>query len=234
MDWLNGLFQSVGPMLGNLFGGGGGAAGAGGKTAGGATAGGGGFLNGLFPGGTTPGMAGLGALGLGQAMQPKINGPDFNGLQSVQNLRNFNNSPHSLDTAVQQSIQNSLNIQNEQQLRNLRDTYKNARPGTDYTTDSAYQRDLANLNHSMAQDSSDVMANASLASNQQRLGNLTNIAGLDAQGAMAKYGMKAQKAQNQNQMFGNLGSMFLQKGLGMPDYSGLAGLFGGHKKAGQQ
>lgn len=207
----------------SLFGGGGG-----GQQQHSSSGGGGGGPLGLFqnPG---QGLAGLGIMGLGQALTPKVKAPDFGGMQSYQNLQNFSNSPHQLDPAIQQSIQNSLNIQNEQQLRNLRDTYKNARPGTDYTTDSAYQRDLANLNRNMSMTGSDAMANASLQSNQQQLGNLTNIAGLDSQKAMMEYGQKAQQAQNFSQGFGNIGSMFLQKGIGMPDYSGLAGLFGGKK-----
>lgn len=248
MDWLSSLFQSVGPVLGNLFGGGGGGGagasnmtsflggpnqfmGSGNKSSGGGSSGGGGFLNSIFPGGAASGITGLGAMGLGQLLSPKVNAPDFSSMKSVQNLQNFNSSPHQLDPAVQQSIQDSMNIQNEQQLRNLRDVYKNARPGTDYTTDSAYQRDLANLNHSMSQNTSDAMANASLASNQQQLGNLTNIAGLDVGKSMAEYGQKAAEKQNFNQAFGNVGSMFLQKGIGMPNYGGLMDLFNNKKAA---
>lgn len=223
MDWLSNLFSgignaaqgagnSMGGMMSNLFGGGGGANAA---TKGASSA-------------MNPGMMGmgLGAMGLGQAFSPKVQTPNFGGMQSVQNLQNFSNSPHSLDPAVAKSIQDSANIQNEQQLRNLRDTYKNARPGTDYTTDSAYQRDLANLNHSMSQNTSDAMANASLKSNEQQLGNMTNLANLDVGGAEQEYAQKAAQKQNFNQMFGNIGSMFLQKGLGMPNIGNLASLFG--------
>lgn len=224
MDFLSSLFsglgnaaQGAGGMIGNLFGGGGGSAAAKGAASAG--------------GGMNPGMMGmgLGAMGLGQALSPKLQSPNFGGMQSVQNLQNFNSSPHQLDPAIQQSIQNSANIQNEQQLRNLRDTYKNARPGTDYTTDSAYQRDLANLNRNMQMNTSDAMANASIQSNQQQLGNLTNLANLDVGGAEQQYAQQAAQKQNFNQTFGNIGSMFLQKGLGMPNMGNLMSLFGGQK-----
>lgn len=223
MDFLTNLFSSLGGAansagqgFGNLMGmfGGGGA-----QTA----------AKGASSSAMNPGMigAGLGTMGLGQMFSPKLQTPNFGGMQSVQNLQGFNNSPHTLDPAIQQSIQNSANIQNEQQLRNLRDTYKNARPGTDYTTDSAYQRDLANLNRSMQTNTADSMANASLQSNQQQLGNLTNLANLDVGGAEQEYAQKAAEKQNQNSLFGNIGSMFLQKGLGMPNYGNLSSLFGG-------
>lgn len=219
MNSLGGAGNSIGQGLQGMFGGGGGAGAA--STAG----------KGAASSAMNPAMMGLGlgAMGLGQAMSPKLQTPNFNGMQSVQNLQNFNNSPHTLDPAIQQSIQNSANIQNEQQLRNLRDTYKNARPGTDYTTDSAYQRDLANLNRSMTMNTSDAMANASLQSNQQQLGNLTNLANLDVGGAEQDYAQKAAQKQNFNNTFGNIGSMFLQKGLGMPNMGNLASLFGGSK-----
>lgn len=232
MDWLTNLFSgagnamqgagnSIGGFIGNLFGGGGGGAGAAGAGAAKDAS----TMN--------PGMmgAGLGTLGLGQLLSPKLQTPNFGGMQSVQNLQNFNSSPHSLDPAIAKSIQDSANIQNEQQLRNLRDTYKNARPGSDYTTDSAYQRDLANLNHSMSQNTSDAMANASLQSNQQQLGNLTNLANLDVGGAEQQYAQQAAQKQNLNQLFGNVGTMFMQKGLGMPDMSSLQAMFQ-PKKAG--
>lgn len=219
MDFLSQLFGGIQHLLG---GGGGNQQQATGAAP--AQSGGGGPM-GLFqnPG---QGLAGLGIMGLGQLLSPKVQAPDFGNMQSVQNLQNWNSSAsHPLDPNVAKSIQDSANIQNEQQLRNLRDTYKNARPGTDYTTDSAYQRDLANLNHQMSQNTSDAMANAQLSSNQQNLGNMTNLAGLDVGKAMTQYGQQAAQKQNFNQGFGNIGSMFLQKGLGMPNYGGMMDMF---------
>lgn len=217
MDFLSNLFggignaahgagNSIGGFLGNMFGGGGG----GNAAAGAASKG-----NGMNPG--MMGL-GLGAMGLGQALSPKLQTPNFGGMQSVQNLQNWNNTSHPLDPNVAQSIQNSMNLQNEQQRRALRDTYKNARPGTDYTTDSAYQRDNALLERSMALNSGDALANAQLSSNQQQLGNMTNLANLDVGGAEQQYAQQAAQKQNFNNMFGNIGSLFLQKGLGMPSF----------------
>ena len=220
MNFLQNLFggignlgSSLGSSLMGMFGGGQG----GNQPA--QTAGGGGG-NGLF-GGFNPGMtgAGLGIMGLGHLLQPKVNMPDFQSMPQIQQLSNWQNSAsHPLDPNVAQSIQNTLDIQNEQQLRNLRDVYKNLRPGTDYTTDSNYQRDLANLNRQMSMTGADAMAGAQLQSNQQQLGNLTNMAQLGVGQGMGEAAMKGQKAQQQNQMFGDIGSMFLQRGLGMPSF----------------
>lgn len=176
------------------------------------------FLNSMFqnPG---AGVAGLGVMGLGQLMNKPAKMPDFNSSPAVQSLMNWQNSAsHPMDPNVTQSIQNSLNIQNEQRLRNLRDVYKNLRPGTDYTTDSAYQRDLANLNRQMSMDAADAMANSQLQSNQQQLGNLSNMANLQVGGQMGQAALDAQRQQQQNELFGNIGSMLLQSGIGMPDF----------------
>ncbi len=251
MDFLNSLFSAIGPALGNLFGGGGQGGGnsaprgigGGNSTYGSANvpsgmgsyaqptqSGAGGFLNNIFPGSPAAGLTGLGIQGIGSLLSPKLKAPDFNGMQSVQNLQNWGNSAsHPLDPNVEQSIQNSANIQNEQQLRNLRDVYKNARPGTDYTTDSAYQRDLANLNRNMQMNTADAMAGAQFKSNEQNLGNMTNLANLDAGKSMMEYEQKAGEKENFNKGFGDLGSMFLQKGVGQPDYSKLFSMFQGAK-----
>lgn len=168
-----------------------------------------------------PGMAGagLGIMGLGQLMNKPVKMPDFNSNPQVQALNNWQNQAnHPMDPNVATAMQNTLNIQNEQQLRNLRDVYANLRPGTDYTTDSNYQRDLGNLNRSMASQNADAMAGQQFNSNQQQLGNLTNMAQLGVGQQMGNANLQAQRQQQQNQMFGNVGSMFLQNGLGMPNF----------------
>lgn len=229
MGWLSSLFgglgnaaggamNSIGQGLGNMGGGlmnmfhGSGNQGGSGAAQSGGNKGGGGF---------NPGMAGagLGIMGLGQMMNKPVKMPDFNSNPQVQALNNWQNQPnHPLDPNVTQGIQNTLNIQNEQQLRNLKDTYANLRPGTDYSTDSNYQRDLGNLNRSMAMQGADAMSQAQLQSNQQQLGNLTNMAQLGVGSQMGNANLQAQKQQQQNQMFGNVGSMFLQNGLGQPNF----------------
>lgn len=183
----------------------------------------GGGMMSMFGGGQgiNPGMmgAGLGIMGLGQMMNKPVKMPDFNSNPAVQSLNNWQNQPnHPMDPNVSTAMQNTLNIQNEQQLRNLRDVYANLRPGTDYTTDSNYQRDLGNLNRSIASQNADAMAGQQFNSNQQQLGNLSNMANLQVGGQMGQAAMDAARRQQQNQMFGNVGSMFLQRGLGQPDF----------------
>lgn len=179
--------------------------------------------------GFNPGMAGagLGIMGLGQLMNKPVKMPDFNQNPQVQALNNWQNqASHPMDPNVATAMQNTLGIQNEQQLRNLRDVYANLRPGTDYTTDSNYQRDLGNLNRSMASQNADAMAGQQFNSNQQQLGNLTNMAQLGVGQQMGNANMQAQRQQQQNQMFGNVGSMFLQNGLGQPNFMNMFKMFG--------
>lgn len=180
--------------------------------------GGGNFLNSIFqnPG---AGMAGLGVMGLGQMMNKPVKMPDFSQNPAVSQLMGWQNqASHPMDPNVQAAMQHTLDIQNEQQLRNLRDVYKNLRPGTDYTTDSAYQRDKANLDRQIAMNNADAMAGQQFTSNQQQLGNLTNMAQLGVGQQMGQAAIDAQRRQQQNEMFGNIGSMLLQQGIGMPDF----------------
>lgn len=230
MDFLSNLFGGISKGVGgmgqglmSLFGGGGGnqANNSGGMFQG---ASGGSKMPSMGGSNFNPGMtgAGLGIMGLGQLMNKPVKMPDFNQNPQVQALNNWQNQPnHPMDPNVATAMQNTLGIQNEQQLRNLRDVYANLRPGTDYTTDSNYQRDLGNLNRSMASQNADAMAGQQFNSNQQQLGNLTNMAQLGVGQQMGNANLQAQRQQQQNQMFGNVGSMFLQNGLGMPNFMNL-------------
>lgn len=239
MDFLNNIFSGVGNLFSGMFGGGGG----GGRQVASAMGnpvnynqtiqsgnqgGGSNFLNHIFKN-PSSGMAGLGALGIGQLLNRPQKSPDFMNNPQVQALNNWSQTAnHPMDPNVAQAMQNTLGIQNEQQLRNLRDVYKNLRPGTDYTTDSNYQRDLANLNRGIATQNADAMAGAQFTSNQQNLGNMTNMAQLGVGQQMYGDAQKAQRQQQQNQMFGDIGSMFLQNGLGNNNnWSQIAKLFGG-------
>lgn len=253
MDWFNTIFGGGGPIQGagrsvmgalnslgggmmNMFGGGRGGGGGGMSIGGNRSNYGSGNVPMGFPANAAsrggmisqfnPAMtgAGLGIMGLGQMMNPPTKMPDFGQNPAVQQLMGWQNQPnHPMDPNVAQAIQGTTNVQNEQQLRNLRDVYKNARPGTDYTTDSAYQRDLAGLNRQMSMDAADVMAASQFASNQQQMGNLTNMAKLGVGQQMGNANLKAQRRQQQNKMFGDIGSMFLQRGLGMPDFMNIFG-----------
>ena len=65
-----------------------------------------------------PGMmgAGLGIMGLGQAMNKPVKMPDFSQNPQVQQLNNWQNqASHPMDPNVATAMQNTLNIQNEQQ-----------------------------------------------------------------------------------------------------------------------
>ena len=169
--------------------------------------------------GSPGGKIGAGMLSnfAGQAFAPKVNVPDIGSLQSVQNLRGFDNS--SLPQGVSDSINRTVDIEHEQQLRRLRDVYKNARPGTDYTTDSAYQRDMANLERQQTLNRSDAQSNALLQFNQQELQHLSEVAQQDIYSIMIKLGMDAQEAEQFKQSFSNIGSMFMQSGLGLNQFS---------------
>ena len=178
-------------------------------------------LNDLFAsfGIQNPAQAGLGAgiLGFGSALNKDVKLPDFWEDRGVKDLASWGDSAsHPMDPNVQTAMQNTLNIQNEQQLRNLRDVYKNARPGGDYLNDSAYQRDLSNLQRNMAFQGADAMSQAQFKSNDQQIGIKSNLAeGSVGQGRIQGL-LDTQKQTNQNKLFGDLGSAFIQGSMQKP------------------
>lgn len=166
-----------------------------------------------------PGQAGVGAglLGLGQVLDKDIKLPEFWDDRGVKALDAWNQTAnHPLDPNVDASIQRTLDIQNEQRLRNLRDVYKNARPGGDYLNDSAYQRDLENLNRSMATQGADAKAGAQLQSNAQNIGIMSNLAEGSVGQGWGQAALDSVKQGQQNKLFGDLGSAFLTGSLQKP------------------
>lgn len=227
MNFLNTLFQSIG----NLFGGGGGGGAqqmgnifsGGGRgatpTAGGTgSSGGGNNIMSLFGGGNAGQTGiGLGALGLGQLLNKKVNAPNLNTPQ-VQSYQSFTQNPPQLPQSMQGEINNSLQLNEDEQLRNLRNVYKNLRPGTDYTTDSTYQRDLANLQRGMASNRANAMMGPTLQYLQPQQQALHDQAEMSMYQPMMQYGADTSRREGQNSMFSNIGSTFLKKGLGINDF----------------
>ena len=160
-----------------------------------------------------PLLQGLGIMGAGNFIggSPKL--PSFN-TPEVEAYKNFHAG--GISPEAEASINRTVDINQDQQMKNLRDTYKNVRPGTDYTTDSAYQMDLANLQRKQTLDRSDAIANASLGFSQQEMQKASELAQLSIGEIMLRTGMEAEEASQIKQMFGNVGSMFMTKGL-FPD-----------------
>lgn len=170
-------------------------------------------------------LQGLGVMGAGQLFGGNPKKPDFNtpDVQRYQNmpLNNF----RTLDPNVEALINRNVDVQQDQQSKQLRDVYKNVRPGTDYTTDSAYQRDLANLQRSQTLNRSDALAGAQFQSNQQdlqlnqqELSRASELAQLSVSEIMLETGMDYAEAQQIKEMFGKVGGMFVSKGLGLDSF----------------
>jgi len=169
----------------------------------------------LFKGGAGKVAGGVGMMGLGNLFAPKVEAPNFN-TQAMQNYQNYNTG--SLPPNVEAMINRTSQINEDQQLKQLQDVYRNARPGTDYTTDSAYQRDLANLNRSQTMNRADAQAQALMGFNQQELSRASELAQLSIAEIMYKTGMDAQEAQSIKEMFGNVGGMMVSSGLGLDQF----------------
>lgn len=251
MNPLMGLFNSIGKGIGNLFSGGSKApagtktiysqSGApmssvrpeslagfiGPKTAQMAGSAGGNWLSKMFGKDTNvPQMAaGAGINALGQFMAPKVKTPNFNSSPALQQLSNF--EYNKLPGNAEEAINRNLDIQFDSELRNLRNVYKNVRPGTDYTTDSAYQRDLANLQRQQTLNRADALAGPQLQYAQADQQRLQALAEADISQIMLETGMSAQEAEQFKQSFSNVGNMMMRDATGQNDWADIMKLFGG-------
>ena len=192
------------------------------------------FAN-LFNPSTQTGQIGLGLASnlFGQFAGPKTpKMPDIGNIPSVQAMRQFNpTSFKPLDPNLESAVNRGLDIEHEQQKKNLRDIYKTARPGTDYTTDSAYQRDLANLQRNQSLSRADALAEANsnwmrtqIGANEQEFSRLQQLANYDIESIMTKLGLDYAGAQKFKDTFSEIGDEFLSRGLGAFNLSRLGGV----------
>jgi len=169
----------------------------------------------MFKGNAGKIAGGIGVTGLGHLLGGSQKTPDFN-TQAMQNYQNYNTG--KLPPNVEDMINRTAQINEDQATKQLRDVYKNARPGTDYTTDSAYQRDLANLQRTQTLNRADAQAQALMGFNQQELSRASELAQLSVAEIMYKTGMDAAEAQSIKEMFGNIGGAMVSSGLGLDQF----------------
>lgn len=119
-----------------------------------------------------------------------------------------------------------------QDIKRLEDLYASARPGTDYTTDSTYKRDLNEIESNYAQNKANLIADrtrsaeqafnqnqfaniqAALGASSEQMAQLAQLAQLDVEQIMAQLQLDYASAMNFKQVFQNLGGQLLLSGLG--------------------
>lgn len=180
----------------------------------------------LFPGGTAQGVAGLALPAIGNMFGPKSPEiPKFSELDSVKALQGFRPG-NSVSPQYQEMIQKNTAQLREQKKRELDALYRNARPGTDYLTDTNYQRDLALLDKGIQDNMGDQLTRAEATFSQQEQDRLSEIAQMDIYSIMAQTGLDAQEANDFKEMFSNVGNMFLTNATRKPNQFDISSLFG--------
>lgn len=184
------------------------------------------WMSSIFPGGTNQGIAGIAAPLIGNMFSPKVKQPDFQGLQSVQAMQNFKPG-NSVSPQYQNMLQNNTDRLRDKRIKDLQATYRSARPGTDYLTDTNYQTDLAEIERGVQTQMADDLASAEGTFSSQEQNKLSELAQLDIASLMYETGLSAQEANDFKSMFSNVGNMFLTNATRKPGSFDLSSLFGG-------
>lgn len=122
----------------------------------------------------------------------------------------------------------------DDQRKNLESQFKQFRPNADIATDSGLRRAVFDLENRRAealgsaeqteftrfqeQQRQDIAAG--LGVDQNTLAQLVNLANLDIQQIQTQLGLDAQESTNFKTTFGELGSLFVQSGLGLQSFPG--------------
>jgi len=201
---------------------------------------GGGFMNGLnnaFSSNNAIGT-GLGSLFASQLIKnpqmPKL--PDsFNQFQQQANAggppiqQQSNQYLQTLlsgqNTDANDAATHSLDLNYEEQLRQLNGMYKSLRPGTDPMSDTTYQRDLQNLNDAHARQRAQVLAQQQLGAAQQGIGAGQAQASQQAQAMQTQVDMIANQYQMDYTQKEQLRNMLMGLGGGVANAGVLSKLF---------
>ena len=189
------------------------------------------LMKSFFPGGVAQGIAGVAAPVIGNMFSPKTKTPNFSAPQSVQNLQNFRPG-NSISPAYKTMIENSTDRLRKQRKLNLDRVYHSARPGTDYTTDTNYQRDLAEIERSSQAQEADSLAGAEGTFSAQEQARLTDLAQLDIAQIMYETNLSAEEASAFKDLFSNVGNAFLTNATRKPgsEYNQLMEQLSGNNK----
>jgi len=161
---------------------------------------------------------GLGIGGLGQLMnkQPQI--PNFNELGGVQGFKNMlSQGPTAVQITPETRLrlEEQVNDQYDQALKELNARYKNLRPGADYASDSDYKGDLDRLNEAKADAIKGMVDEYQNRVYSDQLQGAQYFADMDQYQLMAQTGLDQQQAQEFQNWLRSLGGAFMQSGLGI-------------------
>lgn len=167
------------------------------------------WLDSIFPGGAAQGIAGLAIPALGNMFSPKKPSvPDFNTLPNVQAFQNFKPG-QSVSPEYQQMVQNNVGRLRDKRVQDLQQVYRSARPGTDYLSDTNYQRDLAEIERRVQEQMTDDLSRAEGTFSAQEQERLSQLANQDILQIMMQTGLEADEANDFKEMFGNAGRVLL-------------------------
>lgn len=124
------------------------------------------------------------------------------------------------NTDANDAATHSLDLNYEEQLRQLNGMYKSLRPGTDPLSDTTYARDLQNLNDAHARQRAQVLAQQQLGASGQALGYGQAQSGqqqaaieTQVQQIAAQWGLDAEKTATLRNMLMQLGGNTAQAGI---------------------
>ena len=154
-------------------------------------------------------------------------GQQAQGVVSQNLMKSFN----PLTSEELMASTDELDRSQQQDVRRLEGLYASARPGTDYTTDTNYQRDLADIQRRYSESRSNVVGDrtrtaeqyfnqnqaqniqAALGASSEQMAQLAQLAQLDVEQIMTQLEMDYASALNFKQTFQNLGGTLLLQGL---------------------
>ena len=138
--------------------------------------------------------------------------------QALQNIK-FDNFK-DIDPALLEAIGNDLKQIEDKEFDDIRDMYKNLKPGADLESDSSYRRDIMDLQQRQGQRRSDTIARArydfikvQLQASDQEMQKLIALAQLDTESIMFQLKLDAIAAQEFKDSFSQMAMLQSMGGM---------------------
>ena len=158
---------------------------------------------------------GISSLG-GLAEQPQI--PDLSssaGVQQFQSLLQGGPQAVQVSDSLKGQLEEEVTGKYDKLKQNLKDKYKQLRPGSDFINDSQYKKDLMELENDEQDEMGNAVSNYQETQYQTQLSGSQYIAGMDTYELMAQTGLDSQSANQFQEWLRTIGGGFMQSGLGM-------------------
>ena len=163
-------------------------------------------------------LTGAGISGIGQLTKPDIQFPDLMGAGGVQGFQKLlQTGPSGIDVSdsLRTQLEDEVSGKYDQLRQQVKDRFKQLRPGADFESDSDYQKAISDLDVDEQDELTNAVSNYQENQYQTQLQGMQYLSQMDIYQLMGETGLDVANAQDFQNWLQQIGGGVFQSGLGM-------------------